>query len=165
MTNVQDDSSSLQWGLSPLLFVVGCALIGTSLFAEQAVWDFIGKTLDLRHWKVFTWITVAATVAFASYWTFVWVKDADEPLDEDAFACAKKLLLATSVLLVEAWTWVFLSDTEAPRYLGVQLRQLFCYGRYSSATLGILLGLTLLLLFNVFIAARWVVAALDRSVN
>lgn len=150
---------------STVMLVVGVALIFLAVFVDQEVWERIVHTFDVRSWRVFTWTTFGASLAFACYWSCVWLRDMNEPLDEDANICAKRLLLATSVLLIEAWGWVFLSDTEFPRYIGVQLRQFLYFGRYSSTALGIFLGIALLVLGNIFIIARWLKAALDRSVN
>lgn len=150
-------------GLTECLFLVGFLFFGLAIWTKQEVFDFIAQALGLR--KAFSWITVAATAAFAVYWVRIWLIDTLEPLDEEEWGCAKRLFLASSVLVMELWGGLFLSATDAPRYVWFQLTQLFGYGVYSHRALGIAIAILILLVGNVFVIVRWAVAALNRSVN
>lgn len=146
----------------PLVLILGLALLYFGVFAQSSSLDAVLGALDVRQWSVFVSTTVVATVLFAIYWIRVWRRDAQEPLDEDDLFCAKRLLLASSVVLAELWGGAVLSGTEFPRYAWFQLRQLFAYGIYTNVALWIILGIALLVAGTAFVVVRWLVAFLNN---
>lgn len=163
MSDNHDDHSGQKWSVAEvLLLFLGLALPYLAFFADAKTLNVVRQLLDVRRWNGLFGASVAATVVFAIYWIRVWRRDAKDPLDKDAFVCAKRFLLVTSLLLIELWGGALLSTTGFPRYVRFQLQQFFSYGVFSSASLGVLLGMTLLLAANGLIISRWLVVFLDR---
>ena len=68
-------------GLTECLFLVGFLFFGLAIWTKQEVFDFIAQALGLR--KAFSWITVAATAAFAVYWVLFCLIYTIDPLDDE----------------------------------------------------------------------------------
>ena len=166
---MMDDDWKQKLFSSDTLLIVGGALLALVSLIDPAtmisasLYTNIISLFDLRRWSVFTWLAVASTlwlIAYACYAITRWVRD--DWRTEDDVVCARRLILFLALATAELWTWLYLTTTDFPRYARYQFHRLFGAGEVANVTVLISLGVVGLIVINVLLFARWLIAFLNR---